>query len=151
LVLDGFVLLVTYGPAAAPVLRQATRAFASAGGPLQEILRWGWIATVADEALWDDEGWRVTVRQVQLARKAGALDQLSFLLNRMAVEAPWSGDFAATTSLIAEAGAVCEATGARFAPLAAMMLAAFRGQEAEVAPSIQSTIAQATAGVRESR
>jgi DNA-binding CsgD family transcriptional regulator len=147
LVLDGFALLVTDGPAAAaPVLRQATRAFTGPDIPAEEILRWGWIATVADEALWDDEGWRVTVRQVQLAREAGALDQLPFLLNRMAVQAVWSGDFAAATSLIAEAGAVCEATGSRFAPAGAMMLAAFRGREAEAAMLIQSTIAQATAG-----
>jgi DNA-binding CsgD family transcriptional regulator len=147
LVLDGFALLVTDGPAAAaPVLRQATSAFASPDIPEEEILRWGWIATVADEALWDDQGWRVTVRQVQLARDVGALDQLSFLLNYLAVETVWSGDFAAATLLIAEARAVCDATGSRFAPVAAMMLAAFRGREAEAVPLIQSTIEQATAG-----
>ena len=147
LVLDGFALLVTAGPAAAaPVLRQATSAFARPDIPEEEILRWGFVATVADEALWDDEGWRVTVRQVQFARDVGALDQLSFLLNRMAVETVWSGDFAAATMLIAEARAVCEATGSRFAPVAAVMLAAFRGREAEAVPLIQSTIEQATAG-----
>jgi DNA-binding CsgD family transcriptional regulator len=146
LILDGFALLVTTGPAAAaPVLRQVTRAFASPGIPKEEVLRWGFVATVADEALWDDGGWRVTVRQVQLARDVGALDQLSFLLNRMAVETVWSGDFAAATSLIAEAGAVREATGSRFAPVAAMMLAAFRGRRAEAVPLIRSIIEQATA------
>ena len=147
LVLDGFALLVTDGPAAAaPVLRQATSAFASPGIAEEEILRWGFVATVADEALWDDEGWRVTIRQVQLARDVGALDQLSFLLNRMAIETVWSGDFAAAALLIAEAGAVCEATGSRFAPVAATMLAAFRGREAEAVPLIRSIIEQATAG-----
>ena len=147
LVLDGFALLVTDGPAAAAAtLRQAASAFASPDIPEEEILRWGFIATVADEALWDDEGWRVTVRQVQLARDLGALDQLSFLLNRMAVGTVWSGDFAAAALLIAEAGAVCEATGSRFAPVAATMLAAFRGREAEAVPLIQSIIEQAAAG-----
>jgi hypothetical protein len=86
---------------------------------------------VADEALWDDSGWRVTVRQVQLARDVGALDQLPILLNRMAVNAVWDGDFAAATSFVAEADAVCEATGARLSPVAAMMLASFRGREGE--------------------
>ena len=38
-----------------------------------------------DHALWDDEGWRLTARQVQLARDAGALDQLPFLLNVLAM------------------------------------------------------------------
>jgi DNA-binding CsgD family transcriptional regulator len=146
LVLDGYALLVTDGPAvAAPVLRQATAACASSGIPEEEVLRWGFVATVADEALWDDEGWRVTVKQVELARDVGELDQLSFLLNRMAVETVWTGDFAAATLLIAEAGAVREATGSRFAPVAAAMLAAFRGREAEAVPLIQSVIEQATA------
>ena len=53
------------------------------------------------------------------------------------------GDFAAAASLIAEADAVCEATGSRIAPYAAMVLAAFRGREAEAAPLIQATIEQA--------
>jgi DNA-binding CsgD family transcriptional regulator len=147
LALDGFARLVTDGPAAAaPVLRQATRAFASADIPAEEILRWGFIATVADEALWDDGGWRVTVRQVQLAREAGALVQLPILLNRMGVDAVWSGDFTAATSLIAEADAVREATGAPLAPYAAMMLAAFRGNQADAAPMIESAVEQAAAG-----
>jgi DNA-binding CsgD family transcriptional regulator/tetratricopeptide (TPR) repeat protein len=146
LVLDGFARLVTDGPAAAaPALRQATSAFASEDIPAEQLLRWGWIAAVADEALWDDGGRRVTIRQVQLAREAGALDQLPILLNRMAVDAVWSGDFATADSLIAEAGAVCEATGARLAPVGAMMLASFRGREAEATPLSQSTIDQATA------
>jgi len=146
LALDGFAQLVTDGPAtAAPVLRRATSAFASADIPAEEILRWGFIATVADEALWDDGGWRVTVRQVQLAREAGALVQLPILLNRMGVDAVWSGDFTAATSLIAEADAVCEMTGALLAPYAAMMLAAFRGDQAEAARLIRSAIEQATA------
>ena len=145
--LDGFALLVTDGPsAAAPALRQATSAFASEDIPAEQLLRWGWIAAVADEAMWDDDGRRVTIRQVQLAREAGALDQLPILLNRMAVDAVWSGDFATADSLIAEAGAVCEATGARLAPVGAMMLASFRGREAEATRLIQSTIDQATAG-----
>jgi len=146
LALDGFALLVTDGPAAAaPVLRQATSAFASADIPAEEILRWSWITTVTDEALWDDRGWSVTVRQVQLARDAGALAQLPILLNRMGVRAVWSGDFATATSLITEVAAVCEATGAPLAPVTAMMLAAFRGREAEATALTESTIAQATA------
>ena len=147
LVLDGFALLVTDGPAAAaPVLRQATGACAGSDISQAEVLRWGFVATVADEALWDDRGWRVTVKQVQLARDVGALDQLPILLNRMAAESVWSGDFAAAALLIAEAGAVQEATGSLFAPVAATMLAAFRGREAEAGPLIRSIIKQATAG-----
>ncbi len=117
LALDGFALLVAEGPAAAaPVLRQATRAFASPGIPAEEILRWSWVATVADEALWDDGGWRVSVRQVQLAREAGALDQLPILLNRMAVDAVWSGDF--TAAPVADRRGRCGLRGDRGSPRA---------------------------------
>jgi DNA-binding CsgD family transcriptional regulator len=147
LALDGFSLLVTDGPAAAaPALRRAVSAFDSPDIPAEEILRWGFIATIADEVLWDDGGWRVTVRQVQLAREAGALVQLPILLNRMSANAVWSGDFTAATSLIAEADAVREATGANLAPYGAMMVVAFRGNQAEAAPLIRSAIEQAAAG-----
>ena len=146
LLLDGLALMITDGPAAAaPVLRQATTAFASADIPVQESLQWGWLVRVADRSLWDEEGRRLTVRQVQLAREVGALDQLPILLNMMAMDAVWGGDFTAAASLVAEAAAVCEATGSRLAPFAAMMLASFRGREAEAAPLIRSAIEEGTA------
>jgi hypothetical protein len=45
LLLDGLALLVTDGPTtAAPVLRQATSAFASPDMTAEEVLRWGWMA-----------------------------------------------------------------------------------------------------------
>jgi ATP/maltotriose-dependent transcriptional regulator MalT len=100
----------------------------------------------ADKALWDYDGGHQTVRQVRLARDAGALDRLPFLLNVMALDAVYSGNLAAATSLIAEAEAVSEATGSRIAPYAATMLASFRGREAEASPQIQATIEQAAAG-----
>jgi DNA-binding CsgD family transcriptional regulator len=147
LLLDGLALLVTDGPtAAAPVLQQATSAFAGADIPVAEVLRWGWMAREADKALWAYDGWRVTARQVQLARDVGALDRLPLLLNQIALDAVYGGDLAAAISLIAEADTICEATGARVAPYAATMLASFRGREAEAAPLIQSAIEQAEAG-----
>jgi DNA-binding CsgD family transcriptional regulator len=146
LLLDGLVVLVTDGPAAAaPTLRQARSAFADADIRVEEVLRWGWMAREADYALWDDNGWRMTARQLQLAREAGALDQLPILLNQMALEATYGGDFAAANLLIAEADAVCETTGSRIAPYAAIMLASCRGREAEASPLIRSTIKQAAA------
>jgi DNA-binding CsgD family transcriptional regulator len=146
LLLDGLALLVTDGPAAAaPALRQATSAFASADIPADELLRWGWLAGVAHWALWDNGGRHIIARQVQLARDAGALDRLPFLLNQMAAGAMWSGDFAAAASLIAEADAACEATGSRMARYPALMLASLRGNQAEAAPLIQTAIEEATA------
>jgi hypothetical protein len=68
------------------------------------------------------------------------------MLGALGTAAVWGGDFAAAASLIAEADAVCEATGSRAAAFAAMMLACLRGDQAEAAPLIEATIAQATTG-----
>ena len=148
LVLDGLALLVTDGPAAAaPTLRQAAGAFADADIARDEGLQWGWMAQAAASAVWDDDTWRaLLVRQVRLARETGALDQLPIDLGALGTNVAWSGDFAAAASLIAEADAVCEATGSRAAPYAAMMLASLRGSEAEAIPLIQATIAEAAVG-----
>jgi len=86
------------------------------------------------------------VRQVRLAHDAGALDQLPIILGALGTATVWGGDFAAAASLIAEADAVCEATGSRTAPFAAMMLASLRGDQAEAAPLIEASIARAAAG-----
>ena len=60
-------------------------AFADPGISAAEGLRWGWFAQAAASALWDDDARRVMlVRQVRLARDAGALDQLPITLARWA-------------------------------------------------------------------
>ncbi len=148
LLLDGLALLAIDGPgAAAPALRQAASAFASADAPAQELLQFGLMAHGAAIALWDEDCWRaILVRQVRLARDVGALDQLPVDLSGLAQDDMWRGDFAGADSLIAEANAVCEATGSRIAPFAAMFLAALRGNQAEVAPLIEATLAAAEVG-----
>jgi DNA-binding CsgD family transcriptional regulator len=114
---------------------------------MAEELRWGWFAQAAASALWDDDTWRaMLVRQVRLAREAGALDQLPIMLGALGTAVAWSGDFAAADALNAEANAVCEATGSRAAPFTAMMLASLRGRQAEAAPLIEGTITEANAG-----
>ncbi len=131
--------MVTDGPTtAAQKLRQAARAFAGADITMEERLRWGSIAHAAASAVWDDDAWRdLLAQQVRLARDAGALDQLPVDLGALRMSAAWSGDFAAA-SLIAESDAICEATGSRAAPYAAMMLASLRGDQAETAPLIEA-------------
>ena len=146
LLLDGLALLVTDGPAAAaPALRQAISGFADADIPAEKVFRWGRAARIIYQALWDSEGWRLTTGHVQLARDAGALDQLPFLLVVLAVADVARGDFAAAASLIAETDAVCEATGSHIAPYAAMVLAASVGRQAEAAPLIRAVLEQAPA------
>ncbi|HEX9352615.1 MAG TPA: AAA family ATPase, partial [Streptosporangiaceae bacterium] len=145
LLLDGLALLVTDGPAAAaPVLRQAVTAFASGDISREEGLASGWLAA---SVLWDDDAGRAIMdREVRLAREAGALDELPVNLVPLAMSATWRGDFAAAASLIAEGDAVCEVTGSRLAPYAAMFLAAMRGNQAELTSLAEAAIAAVEAG-----
>jgi DNA-binding CsgD family transcriptional regulator len=147
LILDSLALLVTEGPAvAAPALRRATSAFASADISAEDGIRWGWLGQAAASALWDDVRWRaILTRQAQLARDAGALDQLPIDLASLGTDAAWRGDFAAAEALIAETAAVCAATGVRIAPFAAMLVASLRGDQAEATSLIEATIAEAAA------
>jgi DNA-binding CsgD family transcriptional regulator len=144
LLLDGLALLVTDGPAAAaPVLRQAVTTFASGDISREEGLASGWLAA---GVLWDDDAGRAIMdREVRLAREAGALDELPVNLIPLALSAIFRGDFAAAASLIAEGDAVCEVTGSRLAPYAAMFLAAMRGNQAELTSLTEATIAAAEA------
>ena len=146
LVLDALTMLVTDGPlAAAPALRQVALVFASGSITTEEELRWGWLAQATASALWDDVPWRaMLLRQVELAREVGALDQLPIDLASLGTATAWTGDFTVVSALIAETDAVCAATGIRSAPFAAMLLAALRGDQAEAAPLIEATIADAT-------
>jgi ATP/maltotriose-dependent transcriptional regulator MalT len=148
LLLDGFALLVTDGPAAAAsALQQAASAFASADLPLKEGLQFGWMASGAANALWDTDSHRaILVQQVRLTRAAGALEQLPFALVSLAMADAWRGDLAGADSLLAEADAVCDATGGgRMARYTALLVAALRGKQAEVAPLLEEAISEAEA------
>jgi len=133
LLLDGLAVLVTDGrAAAAPMLRRAARSFAEDAIAVEEGLRWGWAATIAAWVLWEVEGWQsIVLRQLQSAREAGLLVHLLRYVNQLGLNTIWCGDFATSASLIAEADAIAEATGTRFTPFAAVILAGFRGSEAD--------------------
>jgi DNA-binding CsgD family transcriptional regulator len=148
LLLEGLALLGTEGPAAAaPALRRAVRAFASEDIPVKDRLQFGPIAQGAAIAVWDEDGQRaILVRQVQLARTVGALEQLPIDLVALAIDDAWRGDFAGAAALIAECDAVCEVTGgSRISSFAGMFLGALRGDQAEVTPLIEGALAAAEA------
>ena len=147
LVLDALALIVTDGPAAAgPVLRRAVSVVADADITAEDVLGWGWLAQAAASALWDSHAWRaLLVRQVRLARAAGALGQLPIMLDALGTAIAASGDLAAAAALVAEARTAWQVTGARPAPLTAMLLVSLRGGQAEAEPLIQATIAEAEA------
>jgi DNA-binding CsgD family transcriptional regulator len=148
LLLEGLALLSTEGrPAAAPALRRALSAFRGEEVSVEKGLQWAVLASSAAVTLWDFESWDgVLARQVELAREAGALTMLSIALNGQGIVVSWCGDFAAAGSVIAEAQVVTEATGTRIAPYGGMLLAAFRGREAEALSLIETTIDDATEG-----
>jgi DNA-binding CsgD family transcriptional regulator len=139
LLLDAFAVLVTDGrAAAAPMLRRAARVFAEEEIATEEGLRWGWVATIATHVLWDVELWQsILLRQVQSAREAGLLVHLLRYVNSQGRVAAWRGDFAEAASLVAEGEAIAEATGTRFAPHAAVILAGLRGSEADATRLIE--------------
>jgi tetratricopeptide (TPR) repeat protein len=145
--LDGLAVLVTEGRApAAPLLSRAARAFAGEEITMAERLRWSPVAVVAALTVWDEQCWHtIQARELQSCRKAGLLAQLVIWVYAMALLTTWRGDFAAAASLIAEAEAIAAATGTRFPPGAAVLLAGFRGAEPEAAPLIDAVITAARA------
>ena len=147
LLLDGLAVLVTDGrAAAASLLRRTAQVYAGDEIAVGEVLRYGWLAGVAAVILWDeDRSFAIQARQLQACRAAGLLALLVIHLNSMAQTLTWRGDFPAAASLITEAAAIAAATGTRFVPLAALMLAGFRGSEAEAAQLIDSVITDARA------
>jgi len=148
LLLDGLARLVAdHGDGAAAPLRQAASTFATGDLAADDSLRWGWLAQAAAIVLWDEDRWHeIAVRQTQLARDAGSLDQLAIDLAAEAATLIRSGDFPAAISLIAEADVVAEATGVRYPPFAALWLACLSGNEADAVPLIEATIADGVAG-----
>jgi DNA-binding CsgD family transcriptional regulator len=147
LLLDGLAVLVSEGrAAAASLLRRAAQAFAEDEVAVDEGLRWGLQAGVAAVMLWDEESWYAVVdRQLQSCREAGLLASLVINVNSMAQLLVWRGEFAAAAALIGEAEGIAAATGTRFLPYAALMLAGFRGAEAAAVQLTETVIADARA------
>ena len=88
--------------------------------------------------LWDVENSQsILLRQLQSAREAGLLVYLLVYVNALGIYATWCGRFAEAASLVAEGEAIAAATRTRFAPIAAVFLAGFRGAEADAARLIE--------------
>jgi DNA-binding CsgD family transcriptional regulator len=148
LMLDGLALLTTDGhAAAAATFQRAAKMLISI--PVEDVLRWGWMASPAYATVWDDEGWHaISARQVQLLRDAGALEQLPLYLSQLGIIRAWMGDFAGAAALVAESDSVEAATGSRFPPYAALWLLSLQGREAEASTAIASAIEQAETGAQ---
>jgi DNA-binding CsgD family transcriptional regulator len=141
LLLDGLGLLITEGYAAGtPTLRTAVNAFRDEDISRGEGRRWLSFASRVAAFLWDDETWDVlSARFVELARDAGALSVLPLALATRSAMHLFAGEFAIASSLLEEAAAVNEVTGASLAPYVGLAHVAFHGREAEAAQLIEAT------------
>jgi DNA-binding CsgD family transcriptional regulator len=140
LLLDGLALVTHEGyVAAAPALKVALRAFRDEPFSEEEELRWLWLACRIARALADDGAWdELTARHLELARRTGAFSHLPVALSDRAVVELVSGRFGLATSLAAESDAVVEATGSHLAQRNSIMLANWRGRDAEALALIEA-------------
>ncbi len=147
LLLDALSVLVSDGrAAAAPMLSRALSVLADGEIGMEEGLRWGWLAPHVAWALWDDQSWHQAVgRQLQTVREAGLLDNLPVYLQTVGANAAWRGEFGMARALIAEADTIAEATGNGLARYAAVVVACFRGREAEARALIEVEMKKASA------
>jgi DNA-binding CsgD family transcriptional regulator len=147
LLLQGLAVRFTDGPAAgAPILKEALRAFREMRVLPQEEARWLWFASWIALFLFDDEAWTVlSTRHLDLVREAGALTALPFVLANCSSVCAFFGDLGAAAAYEQELTAATEATGIAPVPYGALALAALRGDEAELAELIRTTISDAQA------
>jgi DNA-binding CsgD family transcriptional regulator len=145
LLLRGLAIQFTAGyAAAAPILKQALRAFQQETFLPPHEARWLWFASWVALHLWDDQAWSaLSTRHLELVREAGALTALPFVLaNRSSVYA-FFGELGAAGAYEEELSAATEATGIPTVPYGALSLAALRGREAELTELIRTTVNEA--------
>jgi DNA-binding CsgD family transcriptional regulator len=111
-----------------------------------EDSRWLELACRLSQDLWDDELWHVlATRGVRVAREAGALSTLPVAANYRAALHVHAGAFDAGSSLIDEIDAITQATGIAPLKYASLMLAAWRGDQAQAMELFEPALQNATA------
>jgi hypothetical protein len=114
--LVGLALLTTEGHgAAASTLQRAAKMLTDIAP--DDVLRWGWAATGASVAVWDDEEfYAIAARQVRVVRDAGAVAALPLHLAQLGLACVWRGDYSTAASLMAESDNIAAATGIPIRP-----------------------------------
>ena len=136
LLLDGWVRLFTEGHVAAMgPLRRAVEAALRPDTP-----RWLGLASRTAAVVADHQAaLELASRRVRHAREAGALMELSLALDHLATVHIHAGDFDAAAGLVDEAHRVSAMSGHVRVPSGSLMLAAWRGAEAEFAELVQAS------------
>ena len=152
LMLDALALRLTDGhAAAAPALTRALELVLATDAGTDEVGRSPWLAgtrvsQIIALELWDAESWHaLATRQAEFARGVGALVHLQFALNYLARVHVLAGELTAAALMIGEDRVIAEATGNPPVAHTEIMLAAWRGQEAQASELIEATMQEATA------
>jgi DNA-binding CsgD family transcriptional regulator len=152
-ILDALARRLTEGyAAAAPELARGVElTLALTGDTRLQAGNWLWpvgasAGQMAAQELWDAESARaLAVRVAQAARDAGALVLLQFALNFLAVFHLLAGELTTAAGLLEEDRLIAGATGNPPVAYTDMLLAAWRGREAQAAELIEATTREATA------
>ena len=147
--LDAFAMRLTEGyAAAAPALARALDMVLTPKVADDDAGRWSILERVLiGLELWNAESSHaLVVREAQFARLTGAPLYLRLALNLLARSHVLAGEFTTAALIFEEDHLIGEVT--RVPPIAytEMMLAAWRGQEAQTSELIEATLSEATAG-----
>ena len=147
LLLDGLAARFTDGYAAsAPALKQALSAVRDQGRSGVHDVRWPWLARRVAPDLFDDgASHELATRNVQIARDAGALAVLPLALNYLAQMRIFGGDLDAAAALLEEADAIADATSTAPMVFGRLLLAGYRGDEAQASVLIEAGESKAIA------
>jgi DNA-binding CsgD family transcriptional regulator len=150
--LDAFATRLTDGfAAAAPALVRALELLLATDIAAEDLGRWLSLSSSRDGnmialELWDDEAVHLlAARQVQVARDTGALGHLEFALSFLARSHMLAGELTPAALLLDEARSIAEATGNPALVNAPMILAAWRGDEAQASELIEASAEEAAA------
>jgi DNA-binding CsgD family transcriptional regulator len=150
--LDALAIRLTEGyAAAAPTLTRALELVLAPEVGTDDVDRSPWLAgsrpsaTVALE-LWDAESLHLLAdRQAQVARDTGALVQLRVALNSGAGTRILAGELATAALMLDEDRLIAEATGNVPIAYTDMLLAVWRGREAQASELVEAALREATA------
>jgi DNA-binding CsgD family transcriptional regulator/tetratricopeptide (TPR) repeat protein len=136
--LDGLAVRFTDGICAgAPILKLALAALLDGNGDYEEDVRWPWLACRVAADVFDDETWHLLAnRYVLIARGAGALGVLPIALMHLSLMHVFEGKLDKAAALVEEIDTVIDATGSRRISIPKLMLAAWKGDEAEASKLI---------------
>ncbi|WP_105969021.1 helix-turn-helix transcriptional regulator [Streptomyces geranii] len=145
LLLDAVAVRLTDGyPASVPMMERVLEASCDDDIPVQEALRWLWLAGVIAADLWDDErGHLLAARHLTITRRAGALSALPDVLEARAHVHLLAGELTAVAALVDEVATVCAAIGSNPTRVLPLGLAAWQGREQAARTLIDAIMSEA--------